>query len=143
MSQKWWVLSQHHYNTLRQKNIVSSLKERCSLLLLNTFSFTKVVHEDQPKLVTEALNATTYEYYLHVYLNLKLPYRKYIVKIVYKIELNQGGLKLKYKEYSLKDCIFKKNPNSGKIKPLITDKNLVVVNTLYKHWFVTIIIHYC
>ena len=110
------------------------MKERCSLLLLNTFPFTKVVHEDQPKLVTEALNATTYEYYLHVYLNSKLPYHKYIVKIVYEIELNQGGLKLKYKEDSLKDCIFKKNPNLGKIKLLMTDKNLVVVDALYKHW---------
>ena len=59
--EKWWVLSQHHYNTLRQKNIELSLKERCSLLLLNTFPFTEVVHEDHPNLVTEDLRATTYE----------------------------------------------------------------------------------
>ena len=63
---KWQVLSQHHYNSLRQKNIVFSLKERCSLLLLNTFPFTKVLHEDHPNLVTENLRATTYEYYCFV-----------------------------------------------------------------------------
>ena len=77
---------------------------------------------------------TTYKYYLHVYLNSKPPYCKSIVKIVYEIELNQELLKLKYKKGSIKDCIFKKNPNSEKIKLLMTDKNLVVVNTLYKHW---------
>ena len=87
--EKWQVLSQHCYNTLRQKNIVFSLKERCSLLLLNTFPFTEVVHEDHPNLVTENLRATTYEYYLHVYLNSKPSYCKYIVKIIYEIELNQ------------------------------------------------------
>ena len=132
--EKWRVLSQHHYNTLRQKNIVLSLKERCSLLLLNTFPFTKVVHEDHPKLVTENLRATTYKYYLHVYLNLKPPYHKYIIKIIYEIELNPEKLELKYKKDSLKDCIFKKNPDSGKIKLLMTDKNLIVVDALYKHW---------
>ena len=92
-----------------------SLKERCSLLLLNTFPFTKVLHEDHPNLVTENLRETTYEYYLHVYLNSKLPYCKYIVKIIYEIELNQEKLELKYKKDSLKDCILKKNPDSGKI----------------------------
>ena len=91
------------------------MKEGCSLLLLNTFPFTKVVHEDHPKLVTENLRAITYNYYLHVYLNSKPPYCKYIVKIVYEIELNQEVLELKYTKDSLKDCIFKKNPNSGKI----------------------------
>ena len=128
--EKWRVLSQHHYNTLRQKNIVFSLKERCSLLLLNTFPFTKVVHEDHPNLVTENLRVTTYEYYLHVYLNSRPPYCKYIVKIIYEIELNQEKFELKYKKDSLKDCIFKKNTDSGKIKLLMTDKNLLVVNTL-------------
>ena len=103
-------------------------------MLLNTFPFTKVVHEDHPNLVNEDLRATTYEYYLHVYLNSKPPYHKYIVKIIYEIELNQENLELKYKKDSLKDCIFKKNPDSGKIKLLITDKNLIVVNALYKHW---------
>ena len=72
-----------------------SLKERCSLLLLNTFPFTEVVHEDHPNLVTENLRATTYEYYLHVYLNSRPPYCKYIVKIIYEIELNQEKLELK------------------------------------------------
>ena len=110
------------------------MKERCSLLLLNNFSLTNVVHEDHPKLVTENLRVTTYEYYLHVYLNSKLPYCKYIIKIVYKVQLNQEILELKYKQDSLKDCIFKKNPDLGKIKLLMTDRNLVVVNTLYKHW---------
>ena len=110
------------------------MKERFSLLLLNTFPFTKVVHEDHPNLVTETLRATTYEYYLHIYLNSKPPYCKYIFKIVYEIELNQEVLELKYKKDSLKDCIFKKNPDSGKIKLLMTDKNLVVVDVLYKHW---------
>ena len=62
------------------------------------------------------------------------PYCKYIVKIIYEIELNQEKLELKYKKDSLKDCIFKKNPDSGKIKLLMTDKNLVVVDALYKHW---------
>ena len=119
--EKWQVLSQHHYNTLRQKNIVFLLKERCSLLLLNTFHFTKVIHEDHPNLVTENLTVTTYKYYLHVYLNSKPPYRKYIVKIIYEIELNQEKLELKYKKDSLKDCIFKKNPDSGNIKLLMTD----------------------
>ena len=103
-------------------------------MLLNTFPFTKVVHEDHPNLVNENLRATTYEYYLHIYLNSKPPYRKYIVKIIYEIELNQEKLELKYKKDSLKDCIFKKNPDSGKIKLLITDKNLIIVDALYKHW---------
>ena len=134
ITEKWRVLSQHHYNTLKQKNIELSLKERCSLLLLNTFPFTEVVHEDHPNLVNENLRATTYEYYLHVYLNSKPPYRKYIIKIIYEIELNQERLELKYKKDSLKDCIFKKNPDSGKIKLLITDKNLIIVDALYKHW---------
>ena len=111
-----------------------SLKEWCSLLLLNTFPFTEVVHEDHPNLVTENLRVTTYEYYLHVYLNSKPPYHKDIVKIIYEIELNQEKLELKYKKDNLKDYIFKKNPDSGKIKLLMTDKNLVVVNALYKHW---------
>ena len=40
-------------------------------------------------------------------------------------------LELKYKKDSLKDCIFKKNSDSGKIKLLMTDKNLVVVDAHY------------
>ena len=111
-----------------------SLKERCSLLLLNTFPFSEVLHEDHPNLVTENLRETTYKYYLHVSLNLRPPYCKYIVKIIYEIELNQEKLQLKYKKDSLKDCIFKKNPDLEKIKLLMTDKNLVVVDALYKHW---------
>ena len=71
---------------------------------------------------------------MHVHLNLKPPYHKYIIKIIYEIELNQEKLELKYKKDSLKDCIFKKNPDSGKIKLLMTDKNLIIVNALYKHW---------
>ena len=132
--EKWRVLSQHHYSTLRQKNVVSSLKEKCGLLLLNTYPFTEVVHEDHSSLDTEPLSVAIYEYYLHVYLNSKPPYCKYIFKIVYKVRLNQEMLELKYKKDSLKDCIFKKNLDSGKIKPLMTDKNLAVVNALYKHW---------
>ena len=71
---------------------------------------------------------------MHVYLNLKPPYHKYIIKIIYEIELNQENLELKYKKDSLKDCIFKKNPDSGKIKLLVTDKNLIIVDALYKPW---------
>ena len=127
-------LSQHYYSTLQKKNVVSSLKERCGLLLLNTYPFTEVVHEDHSSLDTETLNTATNEYYMHVYLNAKPPYHKYIVKFVYKVSLNQEMLELKYKKDSLKDCILKKNLDSGKIKLLVTDRNLVVVNALYKHW---------
>ena len=105
-------------------------------MLLNTFPFTKVVHEDHPKLVTEDVRATIYEYYLHVSLNSKPPYHKYIIKIIYEIELNQEKLELKYKKDSLKDCIFKKNPYSGKIKLLITEilsLSMHYTNTGYHH----------
>ena len=65
---------QHHYKSLKEKNIVTSLKEKCGLLLLNIYPFTEVIHEDHPSLVNETLSAATYEYHIHIYLNAKPPY---------------------------------------------------------------------
>ena len=70
---RWRVLSQHYYSTLKKKNIVSSLKGKVWLIALNTNPFTEVVHEDHPSLDTETLSTTTYEYYMHVYLNANHP----------------------------------------------------------------------
>ena len=55
------------------------------------------------------------------------------MKFIYKVGLNKEILELKYKTESLKDCIFKKNPDSGNLKLLMTDRNLTVINGLYKH----------
>ena len=69
------------------------------------------LHEDHPCLNCEVLSAAIYEYYIHVYQNAKPPYHKYIMKFKYKVGLNKEILELKYKIESLKDCIFKKNPD--------------------------------
>ena len=59
------------------------------------------------------------------------------------MELNQEKLELKYKKESLKDCIFKKNPDSGKIKLLMTDKKSYHCRHTIQTLVITIIIYHC
>ena len=50
------------------------------------------LHEDHPCLNCKVLSAAIYEYYIHVYQNIRPPYHKCIVKLTYKVSLKQEAL---------------------------------------------------
>ena len=94
---------------------MQSLQTKFCTVLLHTFSTDEIITEDFSPLRDVPLSMAKYTYELQVILNSKVPYETKILKKNFLVELNTEKAVEKYGKNKVKNFIFKKHPDSGKI----------------------------
>ena len=99
-------------------------KLNVALFLLHTIPTDEIITEDFSPLRDLPLSMAKYTYKVQVILTSKVPYESKIMKIKFLVELNMEKAVEKYGKNKVKNFIFKKHPDSGKIHVVSMDLDM-------------------
>ena len=98
-----------------------------------TFPKDEVITEDFSLARDVPLGKAEYTYHILIILNLKAPYETKILKIWFLIELDAEKAAEKHGMNNVRNFIFKKHPDSGKVHVLSQDTHLFLPYDLTAH----------
>ena len=122
-----------HYQPIKHKGCVQSLRTKCCEVLLYTFPTDEIITEDFSPARDTPLNVAKYTYNMQIILNSKAPYKTKRLKIKFLVELDMKKAAEKHGESNVENFIFNKHPDSGRIHVMCQDAHLFLPYDLTAH----------
>ena len=117
-----WPLS--FYQPLKYNGCVQSLQAKCCEVLLYTFPADELITEDFSQSRKTPFTMAKYTYHMQIILNSKVPYETRRLKIQFLVELHVEKAAEKHGMNNVRNFMFKKHPDSGRVHVLSQDTHL-------------------